>query len=334
MTEYKGSNIGLNYDAATGTWGFTNEPQSFVDVNAFSTADASFPYVEPDTDAPEDETPDPCPPGYIYDRQLKQCVPDPDYQNPFSPRQQDTVTNDPNRDNPQAEFIEFDASTESGRKFMFDHAVKKGYVDQDGNLLGPPKAPTLPMGMTAVAQFGINRQYNRWLKELGEYDAEMKAKGLPTGFAQAIGYAKILPRFYESRTELRGRDVDVSDDARITGRLETDAAIKETEDPAQTITEDQITETKACEPVDIISDIRDSKSGTSYTDASGDTYTSTGDGGIRFEPRVSKPAVSQKTKGGVSYGTGRGGTASAQRQMKKQSTPSSAAQAFKQYGRF
>jgi hypothetical protein len=332
MTEYKGSNIGLNYDAATGTWGFTNEPQSFVDVNAFSTTDVSFPYVEPDTDAPEDETPDPCPPGYIYDRQLKQCVPDPDYQNPFSPRQQDTVTNDPNRDNPQAEFIEFDASTESGRKFMFDHAVKKGYVDQDGNLLGPPKAPTLPMGMTAVAQFGINRQYNRWLKELGKYDAEMKAKGLPTGFAQAIGYAKILSRFYEttSATQLRGRDVDVSDDATI---KTTDKTV----DTSVTLDDDldsQITETKAGEPVDIISDIRDSKSGTSYTDASGDTYTSTGDGGIKFEPKVSKPAVSQKTKGGVSYGTGRGGTASAQRQMKKQSAPSSAAESFKQYGRF
>ena len=332
MTTYKGSNIGLNYDATTGTWGFTNEPQNFVDVNAFSTADAPFPYVEPDTDAPEDETPDPCPPGYIYDRQLKQCVPDPDYQNPFSPRQEDTATNDPNKDNPQAEFIEFDASTENGRKFMFDHAVKKGYVDQDGNLLGPPEAPTLPMGMTALAQFGINRQYNRWLKELGQYDADMKAKGLPTGFAQAIGYAKILPRFYEttSATQLRGRDVDVSDDATI---KDTDKTV----DTSVTLDDDldsQITETKAGQSGDIISDIRDSKSGTSYTDSSGDTYTSTGDGGIRFEPKVSKPAVSQKTEGGVSYGTGRGGTASAQRQMKKQSAPSSAAESFKQYRRF
>ena len=160
----------------------------------------------------------------------------------------------------------------------------------------------------------------------------MKAKGLPTGFAQAIGYAKILPRFYEttSATQLRGRDVDVSDDATI---KTTDKTV----DTSVTLDDNldsQITETKAGEPVDIISDIRDSKSGTSYTDASGDTYTSTGDGGIKFEPKVSKPAVSQKTKGGVSYGTGRGGTASAQRQMKKQSAPSSAAESFKQYGRF
>ena len=115
---------------------------------------------------------------------------------------------------------------------------------------------------------------------------------------------------------------------------EGETKLRTTSGVSTPITDDQITETKAGEPVDIISDIRDSKSGTSYTDASGDTYTSTGDGGIKFEPKVSKPAVSQKTKGGVSYGTGRGGTASAQRQMKKQSTPRSAAESFKQYGRF
>ena len=60
--------------------------------------------------------------------------------------------------------------------------------------------------MTAIAQFGINRQYNRWLKEMGRYDAEMRGLGKPSGFAQAIGFAKILPRFYKttSATQLRG----------------------------------------------------------------------------------------------------------------------------------
>jgi hypothetical protein len=338
MTEYyPGSNIGLNYNAEEGTWNFTNQAQDFIDPSSFSTPEPSFPTAPTNGESEEEQEEfNPCPPGYKYDTSLKQCVPDPNYQAPDFLGQPSTADGDPNKDNPQAEFISFDASTESGRKAMYDHAVKKGYVNEKGELLGPPKALNIGF-LTPVAQFGINRQYNRWLKELGKYDAEMKSKGLPTGFVQAIGMApKILPRFYEttSATQLRGRDVDVSDDASITGRTETDAAIKETRDPAQTITEDQITETKAGEPVDIISDIRDSKSGTSYTDASGDTYTSTGDGGIRFEPRVSKPAVSQKTKGGVSYGTGRGGTASAQRQMKKQSTPSSAAQAFKQYERF
>lgn len=324
---YKGNNIGLTFDG-TG-WKLNNLPQNFINPEAFSTKDPVFPKVPttpPTTTEPEK---DPCPPGYIFDKTLNQCVPDPNYQTDFLGQPQRTQPT--GTDSTEAEFVDFDASTSQGRKDMYDHALKRGYINEKGELLGPPKAPTIGI-MTPIVQFGITRQYNRWLKELGRYDAEMKAKGLPTGFAQAIGYAKILPRFYEttSATQLRGRDVDVSDDATI---KTTDKTV----DTSVTLDDDldsQITETKAGEPVDIISDIRDSKSGTSYTDASGDTYTSTGDGGIRFEPKVSKPAVSQKTKGGVSYGTGRGGTASAQRQMKKQSAPSSAAESFKQYGRF
>ena len=28
---YKGNNIGLNYDAANGTWSFSDEPQDYID---------------------------------------------------------------------------------------------------------------------------------------------------------------------------------------------------------------------------------------------------------------------------------------------------------------
>ena len=41
-TTYNGTNIGLEYDAAAGTWGFKNIAQDFVDTNTFSTADPSF----------------------------------------------------------------------------------------------------------------------------------------------------------------------------------------------------------------------------------------------------------------------------------------------------
>ena len=83
-TTYTGSNIGLEYDAATGTWGYKNIAQDFIDTNTFSTADPSFEYVpveEDDEDEQDNSTV--CPPGYIYDETLKQCVPDPNYQNPF-----------------------------------------------------------------------------------------------------------------------------------------------------------------------------------------------------------------------------------------------------------
>ena len=88
---YKGNTIGLNYDAATGNWSFNNEPNDFIDTNAFSTADPKFDYVPPSNTTPDDPENDPCPAGYKYDATLKQCVIDPDYQNPFADEQTQTT---------------------------------------------------------------------------------------------------------------------------------------------------------------------------------------------------------------------------------------------------
>jgi len=82
-TYYKGNNIGLSYDAAAGTWSFNNTPQDFIDPNAFSTPDPKFPTAPTTPTTPTEPEQDPCPAGYIYDKALKQCVPDPNYQNPF-----------------------------------------------------------------------------------------------------------------------------------------------------------------------------------------------------------------------------------------------------------
>jgi len=87
---YKGNTIGLNYDAATGNWSFSNEPNDFIDTNAFSTADPKFDYVPPSNTTPDEPENDPCPAGYKYDSTLKQCVIDPDYQNPFMDEQTQT----------------------------------------------------------------------------------------------------------------------------------------------------------------------------------------------------------------------------------------------------
>lgn len=83
---YKGNNIGLNYDAANGTWSFSNEPQDYIDKNAFSTPDPIFNYTPP-ADEADDEEDTNCPEGYIYDNTLKQCVPDPAKQNQYSQQQ-------------------------------------------------------------------------------------------------------------------------------------------------------------------------------------------------------------------------------------------------------
>ena len=79
---YKGNNIGLTFDG-TG-WKLNNLPQNFINPEAFSTKDPVFPKI-PTTPEPPSTEPekDPCPPGYVFDKALNQCVPDPNYQNPF-----------------------------------------------------------------------------------------------------------------------------------------------------------------------------------------------------------------------------------------------------------
>lgn len=334
MTEYyPGSNIGLNYNAEEGTWNFTNQAQDFIDPSSFSTPEPSFPTAPTNGESEEEQEEfNPCPPGYKYDTSLKQCVPDPNYQAPDFLGQPSTADGDPNKDNPQAEFISFDASTESGRKAMYDHAVKKGYVNEKGELLGPPKALNIGF-LTPVAQFGINRQYNRWLKELGKYDAEMKSKGLPTGFVQAIGMApKILPRFYEttSATQLRGRDVDVSDDATIKATDSTTSVTPTTQVATQQGSGESEERDKAIDEAgdgDMIIG----------TNQSGDTTIT-----IRKKPPPpDRPPTGFGNPGDAGASTGSSSSTSTTGTSQgpagapvSVTQPSSAAQAFKQYGRF
>ena len=58
---YKGNTIGLNYDAATGNWSFSNAPNDFIDTDAFSTSDPKFDFVPPSGTAPDEPENDPCP---------------------------------------------------------------------------------------------------------------------------------------------------------------------------------------------------------------------------------------------------------------------------------
>ena len=93
---YKGNNISLGYDAATATWGFTNIPTDYIDTDAFSSKDPNFVYVPPTTDDSEDEEDfNPCPAGYIYDSELKQCVIDPNAQSNFMQTMQGGGNNKP-----------------------------------------------------------------------------------------------------------------------------------------------------------------------------------------------------------------------------------------------
>lgn len=182
---YKGNNIGLNYDAATGTWVFNNEPQDFVDTNAFSTPDPEF-EMAPVVDDEEEED-DNCPEGYIYDSTLKQCVPDPSVQNNYmdttsgSDKEERDYAVDP--DNPLGIWVppvqNPDGTWEAGytqqmpntmSKFtqedLVDWGKSKGYITKDGTIVGAMQASDTLGMYEGVGKFLNDRQYNIWLEKV------------------------------------------------------------------------------------------------------------------------------------------------------------------------
>jgi len=92
-TTYQGNNTGLEYDAATATWGLKNTPIEYIDTDAFTSTDSDFVYEPPaatDDSTEEEDNFNPCPVGYIYDTELKQCVIDPNAESNFMQTVQDS----------------------------------------------------------------------------------------------------------------------------------------------------------------------------------------------------------------------------------------------------
>ena len=145
---YKGNNIGLEYDATTATWGLNNTPTDYIDTQAFASTDPDFVYVPPTTDDSEETEEDfnPCPAGYIYDSELKQCVIDPNAESNFMQTMQSGGGNNQpavkiagtNRTTSDGNFIasdaEYDAMTAAE---LVENYKQRGMVDKDddGNLI-------------------------------------------------------------------------------------------------------------------------------------------------------------------------------------------------------
>ena len=87
------TNLQLTYDDATNQWNFTEiaydyGAQTAPSWSGYTATDPAFEYAtegaatttESTYDSAEGD--DPCPPGYVYDNNLKQCVSDPTYEAP------------------------------------------------------------------------------------------------------------------------------------------------------------------------------------------------------------------------------------------------------------
>ena len=200
-----GTNLQLTYDENNDSWSYQNVdyeyPASSTNSwSGYTTPDPEFKYA-PSEDQDQDQEQDNdtvCPPGYIYDTTLLQCVPDPNYQAPGWAAERGGIDDD-RRDEPTR--VEFDASTPEGRKSMYEHGLSHGYFTTDTSkggayeFQGPKETGMNLFGMQGLAQFGENSEYNRYINELAKEDAKRKAAGQTPILAQAVGFFGLAESF-------------------------------------------------------------------------------------------------------------------------------------------
>ena len=152
---YKGTDIGLNYNAQLGEWEFTNQAKNFIDTETFSSPDPEFPTAPPEDDE-EEETPD-CPDGYVYNETLKQCVPDPDYENTYRGDEQQQTGGGGTIENFIPSDTERERQIKSGdAKSYIDNLKKRGFItEQDGKLFLKTESFGQTLASAAFSRFGL-----------------------------------------------------------------------------------------------------------------------------------------------------------------------------------
>lgn len=199
-----GTNLQLQYDEATDSWSYENVNYEYPATgdnswSGYTSPDPEFEFA-PEEQEQEQENNKVCPPGYIYDESLKQCIPDANYQPPQwsnqpSPQSENRDSAvDP--DNPLGIWIppvqnadgtwiaghykqmpktmaQFDAQD------LFDWGLSKGYIDAQGNIIGSMQS-TAPGWLGSIGQVGNDRQFNNWMERA-------KAEGMVGNVTGAAG---------------------------------------------------------------------------------------------------------------------------------------------------
>lgn len=377
MTDYyKGTDIGLNYNAQLGEWEFTNQAKNFIDTDTFSSPDPEFPTAPPEDDE-EETTPD-CPDGYIYNETLKQCVPDPDYENTYRGDEQQTGGGGTIEN-----FIPSDTERErqikSGdAKSYIDNLKKRGFItEQDGKLFLKTESFGQTLASAAFSRFGLGDEpkakMDRIIQDLqrmgainlqvtaGDIDPETGEPEIKLGsLLQVSDEAGTFPTYNFAEGDMTKGNIDpfafqtftpagstdkfqtfadyinslqqvktsVADVGADVRRGDTEFTIKEKEKAEIDLAK---AEARKAEAEATKAEMDAVQPGQDVTDDQGNTYTKKDDGqGFVFKAKDPKPVTTKdyKIPGGGTVQVGpRAGVMAPQ-------PPSSAAQSFKQYGRF
>ena len=374
---YKGTEIGLNYNAELGEWEFTNQAKNFIDTDTFSSLDPEFPTASPEDD--EEETTPNCPDGYIYNETLKQCVPDANYENTYRGDEQQQTGGGGTIENFIPSDTERERQIKSGdAKSYIDNLKKRGFItEQDGKLFLKTESFGQNLASVAFSRFGMadepKAKMDRIIQDLqrmgainlqvtaGDIDPETgepeiklgsllqvsdEAGTFPTyNFAEgdmtkgnidpfafqtftpagSTDKFKTFADYINSLQQVKTSVADVGADVR---RGDTEFTIKEKEKAEIDLAK---AEARKAEAEATKAEMDAVQPGQDVTDDQGNTYTKKDDGqGFVFKAKDPKPVTTKdyEIPGGRTVQVGpRAGVMAPQ-------PPSSAAESFKQYGRF
>ena len=153
-----GTNLQLTYDEANDSWSYQNVDYEYPSGSTnswsgFTSPDPEFEYA-PEEQQQEQDNSTVCPPGYIYDDTLLQCVPDPNYTAPAWAAEQGGGGDD----QPDPEYIDFRPMSYNE---MVQFGKEKGYFNEAGTFIGAQKSNAL-WGIRPLAQFGLDYMANRF----------------------------------------------------------------------------------------------------------------------------------------------------------------------------
>ena len=154
-----GTNLKLTYDEANDSWSYQNVDYEYPSSgtpswSGYTSPDPDFEFAPPPPDENEQNNDTVCPPGYIYDEILKQCLPDPNYRAP-------AYASEPGKDGKDDEqnYVDF---REMNYDEMVDFGKKEGYFNKAGTYMGAQESNVPFPFIKGLAQFGLNSEANRW----------------------------------------------------------------------------------------------------------------------------------------------------------------------------
>ena len=305
---YDSTNLRLTYDNDTNQWRYTEQAYEYASPppptwSGYTSSDPDFEFAPDTPDTSPNPDDDPCPEGYIYDTQLKQCVPDPDY-NPTGWMGEPTGGGGGGNDPDPNAYVDFKEMTYPD---MINYGQDKGWFNDAGTYVGEQRP--------GWWQLGNHLQADRFAKEFALKGGKIWNPNAPlkgnlyipknddlakfiAGVDTWSGYATNINVHGDTKTT-NVEDIGKSEITSVTGKtleqIENEEAEKQ-----EIIKKKKIAEKKQAE-ADLAA--MDSLSqGQSYTDDKGDTYTKVtkdktggeGSQGYSFTPSQPKAVENKK----------------------------------------